>query len=151
MSWIACFIAFANMYVPGMAWALLSQNWVFEIPILRVMFRPWRLLMIAYTGPSIFSAVCTYFLPESPKYLLTQGRKEEALQTLAKIFTINTGHPAREYPVSELLWEESNEVQHTHDENVFTSMWKQTKPLFTKMYYFRTFLACFSQFSIFFT
>lgn len=151
VSWIACFIAFGNMYVPGMAWLLLPQSWSFEIPVFGVMFRPWRLLMIVYALPSLLSALCVYFLPESPKYLLTQGRKEEVLQILRNIFSINTGKPSDEYPVSELLWEENNEVHHVHDEGVLTSMWKQTKPLFTKFYYFRTIIACFLQFSIFFT
>lgn len=151
VSWTASFIAFGNMYVPGMAWIILSQEWSYQIPILQTVFRPWRVLMLLYALPNIVFAICVYFLPESPKYLLTQGKNEEVLGILRKIYSINTGRRPNEYPVSEILWEESEDITQTKKGSVLISMWEQTKPLFQKTYRLKTILVCYLQYANFLT
>lgn len=44
----------------------------------------------------------SFLLPESPKYLVTQKRYEEARQILINVYIENTGKPADTYPVSRL-------------------------------------------------
>ena len=39
------------------------------------------------------------FLPESPKFLFTSTREEEAVEVLRRMFTLNTGRNVEEYPV----------------------------------------------------
>ena len=43
---------------------------------------------------------------ESPKFLFAQGRKEEAMQILRTMYSLNTGLPPGTYPVSKIftLW-----------------------------------------------
>lgn len=56
-------------------------------------YMPWRLFI--FIG-SILSGLLYFtlaFLPEGPKYSTAMGRQVEALQTLTRIFTINTGKP----------------------------------------------------------
>jgi hypothetical protein len=63
------------------------------------MFRPWRLFVILNAVPSIAAASILYFLPESPKFLFTNTREEEAVEVLRRMFTLNTGRNVEEYPV----------------------------------------------------
>lgn len=42
-------------------------------------------------------------MPESPKFLMSSGRNDEALKVFQKIYTINNGKPADTYPVSIIL------------------------------------------------
>lgn len=53
------------------------------------------------------------FLPfyESPKFLMTSGRNEEALRTFKQIYTINIGKPNETYPVSSIYIYTLNEIK----------------------------------------
>ncbi|XP_072398238.1 uncharacterized protein [Diabrotica undecimpunctata] len=151
VSWIATFVAFGNIYLPGMAWAILPQQWSLDLPVLNVPFRPWRLLIIIYALPSLFSVGLVSLLPESPKYLMTKGRSEEAMEVLRKIFVINSGKSRDEYPVKSILWVNENTVQHKDNEGILSSMWHQTVPLFRRSHFLKTVMVCYLQFAIFLT
>lgn len=56
--------------------------------------------------PSFLVAVFLFYLPESPKFLIMQGRQEKALNILQSIYAINTGRAKECYPVKELLVDE---------------------------------------------
>lgn len=56
--------------------------------------------------PSFLVAGLLFYLPESPKFLIMQGRKEEALDILRNIYFINTGQSKDLYSVKELLVDE---------------------------------------------
>jgi len=49
--------------------------------------------------PSLLSGLGALALPESPKYLLTQGRAKEALAVLQQVYAMNNRRPLEEYPV----------------------------------------------------
>lgn len=53
--------------------------------------------------PSFIVTVLLMHLPESPKFLLSCGRFEEALAIFRGIYVTNTGNDASMYPVKELL------------------------------------------------
>jgi len=40
---------------------------------------------------------------ESPKFLMSCGKRDEALSVFRRIYSINTGKPPESYPVSVLL------------------------------------------------
>lgn len=44
-------------------------------------------------------------LPESPKFLMSQGRNMEALKEFQKMYAFNTRKPKNTYPVSKLYIE----------------------------------------------
>ncbi|OXA44164.1 solute carrier family 22 member 15-like [Folsomia candida] len=52
---------------------------------------PWRSLLFYSALPFIFVIVVVPFIPESPRYLLRQGRVEEAVQVVRKIQSVNHG------------------------------------------------------------
>lgn len=47
-----------------------------------------------------------FYLPESPKFLIMQGRRDKALNILRGIFVTNTGQTKDYYPVKELMIDE---------------------------------------------
>ncbi|XP_022215428.2 organic cation/carnitine transporter 7 [Drosophila obscura] len=47
------------------------------------LLRPWRFLMLLYTLPGVIALLGLCFLPESPYYLMSVKRKEEAQEVLA--------------------------------------------------------------------
>jgi MFS transporter, VNT family, synaptic vesicle glycoprotein 2 len=100
--------------LPLMAWLVINQKWSFIIPGLQVLYRPWRLFLMACGAPSLICGIFLIFFPESPKYTFSQVRskrisfmhlhsfifKGDELKTLdifRRIYTINTG--SINYPV----------------------------------------------------
>lgn len=69
---------------------ILSYEWSFELYD-GYAFRPWRLLMLIYALPGMVGGTWLYFMPESPKYLLTQNRNEEALEIVRWMYRTNKG------------------------------------------------------------
>ncbi|XP_041988520.1 synaptic vesicle glycoprotein 2B-like isoform X4 [Aricia agestis] len=91
--------------VPLFAWAILPLD--FRLDFGTYYFRSWRMLSVLYSCSFLISALLMLCGPESPKYLLQQGRHEESLQALRKIYAGNKNKPASEYPVKRLTMPES--------------------------------------------
>lgn len=89
---MGCFIA-------GVAWLVIPQEWAVQLPWPDIIFRSWRVFVIVSALPSIVTAVILLFLPESPKFLFSTGKEGQALEVLRRMFAVNTGRPAAEYPV----------------------------------------------------
>lgn len=51
----------------------------------------------------LMTGVAFVFLPESPKFLMSRGRNEEAMQVFRKIFEMNTGNRGEDYPVTMII------------------------------------------------
>ena len=59
------------LIIKATAWYILPQTW--SLPIYEgLIFRPWRLLFLIYAIPGLIGVICLCFLPESPKFLLSQ-------------------------------------------------------------------------------
>lgn len=76
-------------------------------------FNSWRIFLVVCSVPSFIVAGLLLYLPESPKFLLSQGKIEEALAIFRGIYVTNTGKPQELYPVKELLIDEKlkNELE----------------------------------------
>ncbi|CAH0554073.1 unnamed protein product [Brassicogethes aeneus] len=151
IAWMTTFVAFGNMFLPSLAWAILPQQWSYNIPFMNITFKPWRLLLIIYALPSLVVAACLIVLPESPKYLLTQGRYKEALEILKTMYKFNFNKQADDYPVSDILWDELDNSDEVKKRSLLVSMWRQTVPLFKKPFLIKTLMFCSLQFLIFFS
>ena len=90
----------------GLAWAVIPQT--FEYGSENFHFNSWRLFTVLCGVPSLSVAISMIFLPESPRYLLTRGDEEGALEVFRRIYTSNTGLPASQYPVISLSNQHSN-------------------------------------------
>ncbi|CAH2040159.1 unnamed protein product, partial [Iphiclides podalirius] len=68
---------------PILAWTILSNEWTG--------LKPWRLLTTVYALPLILSSLCLTLAKESPKFLVTRGKYDEALVVLRHIYSLNSG------------------------------------------------------------
>lgn len=77
---------------PLLAWAVINQEFSFHIPFIDIIYKPWRLYIVTGSSFGFLSFLILSFLPESPKFLLSQGKQAEAYQILQKMNRINNGN-----------------------------------------------------------
>lgn len=95
------------------------------------LLQSWRVLLLIYTLPSILGFLGLIYLPESPKFLLAQGRHDESQEILRHVYHINTKKPETLYQCSNVILEEIQVAD-------AKGMWKQTLQLFVKERIFQT-------------
>lgn len=111
LSFMAAFWTIGNLLVAGLAWLIIPTNIGFHTASFT--FNSWRIFLMVCSIPSFIVAGLLLYLPESPKFLLSQGKIEEALAIFRGIYVTNTGKSADLYPVKELLIDEKlrNELE----------------------------------------
>lgn len=86
---------------------VLPLKFSYYVSALDIHFNSWRLLNLIFCLPCAISTCGLFFALESPKYLLSVGKEDEALEVLKTIFVINNKKSREEYPVSKCfctLW-----------------------------------------------
>ncbi|XP_076252222.1 synaptic vesicle glycoprotein 2B-like isoform X2 [Rhynchophorus ferrugineus] len=114
----------------------------------------WNVYLFICAAVPLTSAVAFIFLPESPKFLMTTGRNEKALQVFRKIYRVNTGKPESSYPVKVLVDEIAINQSKNHGKmtanrtkkEALIEGWSQLKPLFRRPYLPKILFVCFIQF-----
>lgn len=145
------------LLLPVIAFAVINQDWQFDVPILNITYKPWRLFFIVCALPGLFSHLAMLYLPESPKFVLGQGKAAEAIDILQTIHRWNNGKEAI-LDIAE-LYEESETIEMRQRIvgmpksriSVMKSIWMQTAPLFQPPYIGTTTLLCLIQFFIYYT
>lgn len=66
-------------------------------------YNSWRIFLLVMSLPSFVVAVLLLLLPESPKFLISKGRHDDALEVFRGIYLMNTGRSKELYPVKQLL------------------------------------------------
>ncbi|XP_037932061.1 synaptic vesicle glycoprotein 2B-like [Teleopsis dalmanni] len=84
--------AFLVIFFPIYAWAFINMKWKIYIPILNIMYKPWRLYIMVCGFTGLMCGIGLTFLPESPKYLLAKGKPENAIEVLKYMHHVNTKH-----------------------------------------------------------
>ncbi|XP_037943089.1 synaptic vesicle glycoprotein 2C-like [Teleopsis dalmanni] len=85
------------LILPILAYFILPYHIAFKIWVLK--FHTWQIFVATTAIPSLISAILIVFLPESPKFLMTKGKNEEALKVFQIIYAVNTGRNKSEYPI----------------------------------------------------
>lgn len=102
IAWASMSVGVSSLYIPSVAWLILWND--FRLPLFGAMdFRPWRLLLLAYTLPGFLAALMLMSFKESPRYYMAQGREGDALKVLQWIYKKNTGEAIEYYPVRKLV------------------------------------------------
>uniref|UniRef100_A0A1B0GJR0 Putative synaptic vesicle transporter svop n=1 Tax=Lutzomyia longipalpis TaxID=7200 RepID=A0A1B0GJR0_LUTLO len=147
-----------GMLMPAVAWLVLNSPWSLNIPFLGITYKPWRLFLVLCGLPDLFCAISLLFLPESPKFVLSQGRQMDTIKILQRIYAMNTGKDGEMLKISAIIEErESYENRKHNEENlkgnfrVLKSMYNQIAPLFKSEHLRKTLISCTMQFGIFMT
>ncbi|XP_045461412.1 synaptic vesicle glycoprotein 2C-like isoform X2 [Harmonia axyridis] len=93
--------------LPGIAWVLLNKN-TFDTFARLHFYNPWRIFVLICCLPSLLSLVCLYFLPETPKYLISKKRYQNAIKVFQRVYRINTRKPLNTFPITSLSGEGNN-------------------------------------------
>ena len=80
----------------------------------------WRWMLGLETAPALLYFLCLYLVPESPRWLLMQGRQEEALTTLTRVS--NPEQAAREVEAiaASLATDRNRKTQQAHLATLFS-------------------------------
>ncbi|XP_075747285.1 solute carrier family 22 member 7-like isoform X1 [Rhipicephalus microplus] len=90
----------------AMSWSCLAA----ALPYFGYLVQSWRILLLTATVVDfMLAALVCFWVPESPRWLLSVGRKEEALASLERISRINGKEVSRETLNKLLLLQETNE------------------------------------------
>ncbi|XP_066993183.1 synaptic vesicle glycoprotein 2B isoform X2 [Anabrus simplex] len=101
LSFMAAFWTLGNLFVACLAWLVIPTGIGYFSP--NFTYNSWRIFLLICAIPSLAVAVLLIFLPESPKFLLSRGKHEEALNIFRQIYHSNTGKPIETYEVKELI------------------------------------------------
>lgn len=142
--------------MPIIAWLVINQEWYFYVPLLDIVFRPWRAFLVVCSLPSFICFLALLILPESPKFVLGQGHQMATIQILERINRWNNGKDAAPLGVFEIIEEDEAVAIRKKQEGykmgrfpILRNMWAQTAPLFKPPYLRITLLACTIQFGFF--
>ncbi|XP_066138216.1 solute carrier family 22 member 15-like isoform X2 [Euwallacea fornicatus] len=133
----------ANCIMPLVSSVILPLNFDYSLGFMN--FRPWNLLMLISTVNPLISFIVFYFLPETPKFLMSIGKNEEALDVLRYVYKLNTRDLKENYPITSLIEEVNLEEAAANKKSwkeYFYMGWQQVTPLFSKQYRFKVLLVC---------
>ncbi|XP_073828252.1 synaptic vesicle glycoprotein 2B-like [Musca autumnalis] len=161
----ASFIAaFSAIFFPLLAWIFINQEWQFEVPLLDITYKPWRLFFVACGVSGFVCGIIFHYLPESPKFLLGANRHDEALEVLRYMHQKNIKSNKKlqndTFEITTLLPDLADipavaAETKTKDKKSFGSIcvviWNQTAPLFMRQHIRKTFLSSIILFTTFFT
>ncbi|XP_063912390.1 synaptic vesicle glycoprotein 2B-like isoform X2 [Zophobas morio] len=130
-----------NIFLPLLAWALLPLNIninVFE----GFELHAWNIFLLICTLPALTSGLFFLIIPESPKYLMSKGNNENALEIFQQIFKLNTRQDPEQYPVKKL----KDDKQIYQQKYTLKEAWIQISPLFSLRYANKLLLVCLLEF-----
>lgn len=107
---------------------VLPLTFSYYVPYLGIYFNSWRLLNIIYSLPCAIAAAVAARVDESPKYLLTMGLAEEALNVIKGIYVVNTGKDLEDFQVKSIILNEGATSQAQY-KSLWASVKAQTLPL----------------------
>ncbi|CAG9793359.1 unnamed protein product [Diatraea saccharalis] len=96
----ASFTSISLILIALISWGLLPLN--LKITLIEGYFvlHSWNIYLYVCSLCSLIAAISYYYLPESPKYLLSHGQENEALEVLKDIYSSNTRENRNSFPVS---------------------------------------------------
>ncbi|CAH0673810.1 unnamed protein product [Spodoptera exigua] len=118
-----------QLLICSFALPIFTLTFGYEISWLGLVYTPWRMLLQIVCIPCALGIIFMIFLQESPKYLLSRGRDEEALKVLKIIYKYNSGENMENYPVKEVYLNETT-ADNSAGISLLKKIWNQTAPLF---------------------
>uniref|UniRef100_A0A1Q3FNK2 Putative synaptic vesicle transporter svop n=2 Tax=Culex tarsalis TaxID=7177 RepID=A0A1Q3FNK2_CULTA len=141
------------LFLPGIAYLTINNEWEIPVPFLEIIYRPWRLFFVVCSLPGLLCAIALLKFPESPKYMISQGDTDRAIETIHWIHRINSNKKEPDLQIKRIV-RNANTKSAESCKSLYSIMklvWNQTAPLFMKPYLVRTVLVCFIQFGTYVT
>ncbi|XP_048512483.1 synaptic vesicle glycoprotein 2B-like isoform X2 [Athalia rosae] len=139
--WASLSSASSNIALPVLAWMIIPQSWSFTLFDGAFVFNSWRIFLLISSLPAFTAFLTLLYFPESPRFLMSQGRNEEALKVFRKMYTMNTGNPPESFPIRDLCQEaQKRQIERSASRKSMSawdktrSGWAQIKPLFRQPY-----------------
>ncbi|KPJ03201.1 Synaptic vesicle glycoprotein 2A [Papilio xuthus] len=104
------FKAVAQIIVAAMSWGILSHDWNLSLFNGFLDLHIWNIYIYLMSIWSLVSFVLYLFLPESPKFYITQNKFTEAKHVIFKIYTMNTGKPVETFKYFNLWKNKENDI-----------------------------------------
>lgn len=112
----------------------------------------WNVFLFLCALPSLVSGTAIIFMPESPKFLMSMGANDKAMEVFRKVYTLNTGNPIDSYPikslVDELQLKEGPVSANRTKIQAIKEGWQQIACLFAAPYRCKVILVCLIQMSL---
>ncbi|CAG9765151.1 unnamed protein product [Ceutorhynchus assimilis] len=139
-------ISLGQVLLPCLAWLVLPQP--LDFTLINLNFHSWSVFLLITGLPAFLSGIVFTFCPESPKFLMTCGENEKALEIFRKVYSVNTGNPPESYPIKSLLDETkvsmdgSHVTAHRSKGQALREGFQQIKPIFFKPHLSKISLTC---------
>lgn len=137
-----------GLLLPGVAFIVINQTWQLSLPLVNIVYRPWRLFLVVCGLPSLISALALLGIPESPKFVFSKGDSKRAIEIFRWMHRMNVSK--MEPPLEIRTIVDSVDVQQQQATDSSDSMlkliWKQTAPLFMGPHLKCTAIICVLQF-----
>ncbi|XP_045452633.1 synaptic vesicle glycoprotein 2A-like [Melitaea cinxia] len=104
------FASVSQILVALISWAILPNDWMSVFFNGALVLNTWNFYLFIMSLWSISACFMYTFLPESPKYCITQKRYDDARETLIKIYVQNTRKPADTYPFVN-IWKDKTKIK----------------------------------------
>ncbi|EDV28447.1 uncharacterized protein TRIADDRAFT_19863 [Trichoplax adhaerens] len=80
--------SFGNIYAAVMALLIITRS--IAIPIGNIVLTGWRIFTIVCAIPPLIALISLAFMPNSPRFLIKQGKREKTLSVINRIHRINS-------------------------------------------------------------
>ncbi|XP_072242825.1 synaptic vesicle glycoprotein 2B-like [Leuresthes tenuis] len=105
LSWLCMFWMIGGIYASFTAWGIIPRyGWGFSMGT-EFQFHSWRVFVLVAALPAITSLVGLTFMPESPRFLLENGKHDEAWMILKHVHDTNwraKGQPEKVFTVTHI-------------------------------------------------
>uniref|UniRef100_A0A182KHB4 Major facilitator superfamily (MFS) profile domain-containing protein n=1 Tax=Anopheles christyi TaxID=43041 RepID=A0A182KHB4_9DIPT len=156
ISWAAMFMSIGLILLPTLAWLVIPLDEQLDLHLFGMRYAVWRIYLLLCSVDLVLIIVGLAYLPESGKFLLTNGHREKVVEILAKIYHLNQGKPEHTFPVKSITLDAidsayADELQLRSNLGLVRYLWQQTVPLFRVPLLCHTLKASLLMFGIFAT
>ncbi|EDS32606.1 synaptic vesicle protein [Culex quinquefasciatus] len=139
------------LFLPGIAYITINNEWELVVPFLDIIYRPWRLFFVVCALPGLVCAIALLKFPESPKFMVGKGDTDQAVETIQWIHRINSGKDEPALQIKSIVRNANTKSAGSIKgfKSIVKLIWDQTAPLFMKPYLFGTYVTAHGMFMFF--
>lgn len=87
------------LFISVIGYVVIPQKWIIQVGDIFV-YDSWRLYVFLCGLPSLIMGIVMIRMPESPRFLLLQGKLYQSRKVLELMFKVNTRKNVSDFPVS---------------------------------------------------